>query len=154
MRMFPAAPSVRLPYSDLALVTCFTLGSSCCGHRLQVPQTSMAWRAVCTRPGNVFTAPWSWCAITSDSSFIESSCRLHSELRPAFEICITSLCSCPLYRPLYCVCGPRRKGRDDLTSSPTFLSTCVGSLTKSQQWWQLVTGLRSLQGNLTPQLTW
>ena len=33
---------VRLPCYDLALVTCFTLGSSFYGHRLQVPQTSMA----------------------------------------------------------------------------------------------------------------
>ena len=27
-------------------------------HRLRVLSTLMVWRAVCTRPGNVFTAPW------------------------------------------------------------------------------------------------
>ena len=49
-------------------------------YRLRVPPTRMVWRAVCTRPGNVFTAPC-WCAITSDSNFMESSFRLQSELR-------------------------------------------------------------------------
>ena len=43
-----AAPSLRL------------------GHRLRVLPTPMVWRAVCTRPGNVFTATF-WFAITSDS---------------------------------------------------------------------------------------
>ena len=46
-----AAPSLRL------------------GHRLRVLPTPMVWRAVCTRPGNVFTAAF-WSAITSDSSFV------------------------------------------------------------------------------------
>ena len=46
-----AAPSLRL------------------GHRLRVLPTPMVWRAVCTRPGNVFTATC-WFAITSDSSFM------------------------------------------------------------------------------------
>ena len=46
-----AAPSLRL------------------GHRLRVLPTPMVWRAVCTRPGNVFTATF-WFAITSDSSFV------------------------------------------------------------------------------------
>ena len=46
-----AAPSLRL------------------GHRLRVLPTPMVWRAVCTRPGNVFTATF-WFAITSDSSFM------------------------------------------------------------------------------------
>ncbi len=49
---------VRLPCYDLAPVTGFTLGRSPKGYELQVPPTPMAWRAVCTRPGNVFTAPW------------------------------------------------------------------------------------------------
>ena len=49
-------------------------------YRLRVPPTRMVWRAVCTRPGNVFTAPC-WCAITSDSNFTESGFRLRSELR-------------------------------------------------------------------------
>ena len=46
-----AAPSLRL------------------GHRLRVLPTPMVWRAVCTRPGNVFTAAF-WSAITSDSNFM------------------------------------------------------------------------------------
>ena len=46
-----AAPSLRL------------------GHRLRGLPTPMVWRAVCTRPGNVFTATF-WFAITSDSSFM------------------------------------------------------------------------------------
>ena len=39
------------------------------GHRLRAFPTPMVWRAVCTRPGNVFTATF-WFAITSDSSFM------------------------------------------------------------------------------------
>ena len=77
---------VRLPCYDLALVTGLTFDGSLSeelGHRLRVLPTSMAWRAVCTRPGNVFTAPC-WCAITSDSCFMESSCRLQSELGLVF----------------------------------------------------------------------
>ena len=46
-----AAPSLRL------------------GHWLRAYPTPMVWRAVCTRPGNVFTATF-WFAITSDSSFM------------------------------------------------------------------------------------
>ena len=53
------------------------------GHRLRAFPTPMVWRAVCTRPGNVFTATF-WFAITSDSSFMQSSCRLQSELRRYF----------------------------------------------------------------------
>ena len=49
------------------------------GHRLRAFPTPMVWRAVCTRPGNAFTATF-WFAITSDSSFTQSSCRLRSEL--------------------------------------------------------------------------
>ena len=49
------------------------------GHWLRVLQTPMVWRAVCTRPGNVFTVAC-WSTITSDSSFMQSSCRLQSEL--------------------------------------------------------------------------
>ena len=60
-----AAPSLRL------------------GHWLRALLTPMVWRAVCTRPGNVFTATF-WFAITSDSSFVQSSCRLQSELRRYF----------------------------------------------------------------------
>ena len=39
------------------------------GHWLRALPTPMVWRAVCTRPGNVFTATF-WFAITSDSSFM------------------------------------------------------------------------------------
>ena len=49
---------------------------------LLVQITPMVWRAVCTRPENVFTATC-WFAITSDSNFMESSCRLQSGLRAA-----------------------------------------------------------------------
>ena len=38
-------------------------------HWLRALPTPMVWRAVCTRPGNVFTATC-WFAITSDSSFM------------------------------------------------------------------------------------
>ena len=46
-----AAPSLRL------------------GHWLRALLTPMVWRAVCTRPGNVFTVTF-WFTITSDSSFM------------------------------------------------------------------------------------
>jgi len=51
---------------------------------LRAPPTFSAWRAVCTRPGNVFTAPW-WCAITSDSSFMQANFSLQSELSLFFR---------------------------------------------------------------------
>ena len=38
-------------------------------HRLRVLSAFVVWRAVCTRPGNVFTAVC-WPAITSDSDFM------------------------------------------------------------------------------------
>ena len=53
------------------------------GHWLRALLTPMVWRAVCTRPGNVFTATF-WFAITSDSSFVQASCSLQSELRRYF----------------------------------------------------------------------
>ena len=56
------APSLRLSYP------------------LLVKPAPMVWRAVCTRPGNVFTAAC-WSAITSDSDFMQASCSLQSELR-------------------------------------------------------------------------
>ena len=106
----------------------------------------------CVQGPGTYSPRHGWCAITSDSSFIESSCRLQSELRPAFEIRIYSHSSCPLYWPLYYVCGPRRKGRDDLTSSPpsSLLAQAV-SLESPTEWWQLVTGVALVAGlNLTP----
>ncbi len=50
---------------------------------LLLQPTPMVWRAVCTRPGNVFTVTF-WFTITSDSDFMESSCRLQSGLRRTF----------------------------------------------------------------------
>ena len=48
-------------------------------YRLRVLPTLMVWRAVCTRPGNVFTAAF-WSAITSNSDFMQAGCSLQSEL--------------------------------------------------------------------------
>ena len=78
---------IRLPCYDLTPVTDNTLGV--CLHcwltrRLKVQPTSMVWRAVCTRPENVFTATC-WYAITSDSDFMLSSCRKQSGLRLQLE---------------------------------------------------------------------
>ena len=64
-------------------------------HRLRVLSTLMVWRAVCTRPGNVFTATF-WFAITSNSTFMQASCSLQSELRPSFVIRSTSRFCCTL----------------------------------------------------------
>ena len=68
-------------------------------HRLRVFSTLMAWRAVCTRPENVFTAVC-WPAITSNSIFIQSNFRLQSELRQLFGFRSTSRFCFPLYLPL------------------------------------------------------
>ena len=46
---------------------------------LRVLQTLMVWRAVCTRPGNVFTAVC-WPAITSNSDFMWAGFSPQSEL--------------------------------------------------------------------------
>ena len=64
-------------------------------YRLRVLPTLMVWRAVCTRPGNVFTAAC-WSAITSDSNFIQASFSLQSELGPFLGICSTSRSCLPL----------------------------------------------------------
>ena len=68
-------------------------------HRLRVFSTLMAWRAVCTRPENVFTAVC-WPAITSNSIFIQSNFRLQSELRRVLGFCSTSRFCFPLFSPL------------------------------------------------------
>ena len=62
-----AAPSLRLDYG------------------LRVFPTLMVWRAVCTRPGNVFTAVC-WPAITSNSGFMQANFSLQSELRLLFWV--------------------------------------------------------------------
>ena len=108
---------IRLPCYDLTPVTDNTLGV--CLHcwltrRLKVQPTSMVWRAVCTRPENVFTATC-WYAITSDSDFMLSSCRKQSVLRLQLEFNLESI---SLRQPLYYVCSPACKGHEDLTSSP------------------------------------
>ena len=93
---------VGIPCYDFTPVTCPTFaGPLPCGlgYQLRVLQTPIAWRAVCTTPGNVFTLTF-WFRITSDSNFMESSCRLQSELRPILEICSTSRYCVFLYRPL------------------------------------------------------
>ena len=54
-------------------------------HGLRVFPTLMVWRAVCTRPGNVFTAVC-WPAITSNSGFMKANFSLQSELRLLFWV--------------------------------------------------------------------
>ena len=54
-------------------------------HRLRVLPTLMVWRAVCTRPGNVFTVAC-WSTITSNSDFVQASCSLQSELGRCFWV--------------------------------------------------------------------
>ena len=54
-------------------------------YRLRVPPALMVWRAVCTRPGNVFTAAC-WSAITSNSDFMWAGCSPQSELGPLFWV--------------------------------------------------------------------
>ena len=68
-------------------------------YRLWVKSTLMVWQAVCTRPGNVFTAAF-WSAITSDSSFMPSSCRGQSELRWFLRIGFALRHCDPLLPPL------------------------------------------------------
>ena len=85
---------VPMPCYDLTPIIRFTLGGRI---RLRVPLTFMVWRAVCTRPGNVFTATC-WSAITSDSDFKEASFSLLSELGPALmrfasHCCFASHCT-------------------------------------------------------------
>ena len=73
--------SRRFPYGYLVTTSpqsstrAWTSASLRLAQRLLPLSTPMVWRAVCTRPGNVFTAAC-WSAITRDSYFIESSCRL------------------------------------------------------------------------------
>ena len=93
---------VGIPCYDFTPITCPTLNGPLhkwLGYHIRVLQTFVAWRAVCTTPGNVFTLTF-WFRITSDSNFMESSCRLQSELGPILEICSTSRYCVSLYRPL------------------------------------------------------
>ena len=83
----PQVP-LRLPCYDFTPVADYTVvkGFKPC---LKVEPTPMVWRAVCTRPGNAFTVA-RWSTITSNSSFMHSSCRVQSELRYLLRICLTS----------------------------------------------------------------
>ena len=93
---------VGIPCYDFTPITCPTLNGPLpkgLGYHIRVLQTFVAWRAVCTTPGNVFTLTF-WFRITSDSNFMKSSCRLQSELRPTLEFCSTSRYCFSLYWPL------------------------------------------------------
>ena len=73
---------LRLPCYDFTPIADPTFGRwlHCwLPHGLRVLPTLMVWRAVCTRPGNVFTATC-WFAITSNSGFMQASFSLQSEL--------------------------------------------------------------------------
>ena len=82
---------IRLPCYDFTPIIEPTFGSALLPDRrsdwlrywLRVFPTLMVWRAVCTRPGNVFTAVC-WPAITSNSDFMKANFSLQSELRPLF----------------------------------------------------------------------
>ena len=54
----------------------------------------------CVQGPGTYSPRHGWCAITSESSFTESSCRLRSELGEALGISILSPGSSPLYLPL------------------------------------------------------
>ena len=71
---------IRLPCYDFTPIIGSTFGKSLW---LRVFPTLMVWRAVCTRPGNVFTTVC-WPVITSNSSFMEAGCSLQSELGTFF----------------------------------------------------------------------
>ena len=71
--------------SPQSLILPSTAASLKLAHRLRVSPTLMVWRAVCTRPGNVFTAVC-WPAITSNSGFMKANFSLQSELRLLFWV--------------------------------------------------------------------
>ena len=72
---------IRLPCYDLTPIIEPTLGSYLTRlvYWLWVFPTFMVWRAVCTKPGNVFTVAC-WSTITSNSNFMQASFSLQSEL--------------------------------------------------------------------------
>ena len=93
---------VGIPCYDFTPITCPTLNGPLhywLGYHIRVLQTFVAWRAVCTTPGNVFTLTF-WFRITSDSNFMKSSCRIQSELRPTLKFCSISRYCVSLYWPL------------------------------------------------------
>ena len=80
--------------SPQSLVLPSTAASQKLAHRLRVFLTLMVWRAVCTRPGNVFTAVC-WPAITSNSGFMKANFSLQSELRLLFWVLLHLAVSLP-----------------------------------------------------------
>jgi len=78
---------VRLPCYDFTPITGSTLNSFLrCRlvYHLWVYPTFVVWRAVCTRPGNVFTVAF-WSTITSDSYFMKANFSLQSGLWTALR---------------------------------------------------------------------
>ena len=71
--------------SPQSLILPSTVASLRLAHRLRLFPTLMVWRAVCTRPGNVFTVAC-WSTITSNSDFVQASCSLQSELGRCFWV--------------------------------------------------------------------
>ena len=80
--------------SPQSLILPSTAASLQLAHRLRVFPTLMVWRAVCTRPGNVFTAVC-WPAITSNSGFMKANFSLQSELRLLFWVLLHLAASLP-----------------------------------------------------------
>ena len=68
---------VGIPCYDLSFIAEFGLHLV---RNVRPLPTLLPWRAVCTRPENVFTAAC-WSAITTDSDFMRASCSPQSELR-------------------------------------------------------------------------
>ena len=85
-------PQLRLgiPCYDLSFIA--KLGLDPATPELHPFPTLLPWRAVCTRPENVFTAAC-WSAITTNSDFMRASCSPQSELRRNFRdlLTVTSL---------------------------------------------------------------
>jgi hypothetical protein len=71
----------------------------------------------CVQNPRTYSPRRGWFAITSNSSFMKSNCRLQSVLRVVLKICLQSPASgLSVPFPLYHVCSPGHKGHADLTS--------------------------------------
>ena len=84
-------------------------------HWLRVLPTLVVWRAVCTRPGNAFTATF-WSAITSNSNFMQAGFSLQSELRFVLKDSLHLAVS--------------------LLSVPNHCSTCVAQVIRGMMIWR------------------
>ena len=119
---------IRLPCYDFTPVILPTF--DCCflllAHRLRVLITPMVWRAVCTRPGNAFTAAF-WSAITSNSDFMFSSCREQSELRSVLWALLRLTTSLPFVPTIVARVLPRAYRAWWFDVIPTFLRFIIGS---------------------------